>query len=147
MGGIVDAVFGGGPDVPDPPDPVKTANAQGAANIDAARVTTALNRANQITPWGNLTWSRGGGDWNEQGYNQALQLYNEQLKNYNTALSNYNNNQNQGYWNGDYGGGYFPQQPFTGTAPTAPKKEDFGYNPDAWTSTITLDPRIQSLYA
>ena len=145
MGGVVDAIFGGGPDVPDPPDPIATANAQGAANIDAARVTTALNRANQVTPWGNLTWAQGGGDWNEQGYNQALQLYNEQLKNYNTALSNYNNNQNQGYRNGDYGGGYFPQQLFTGTAPTAPKKEDFGYNPDAWTSTVTLDPRIQSL--
>lgn len=57
MGGVVDAVFGGGPDAPDPPDPVKTANAQGAANIEAARVTTALNRANQITPWGNLTWA------------------------------------------------------------------------------------------
>lgn len=125
MGGIVDAVFGGGPDVPSPPDPIATANAQGAANIDAARITTALNRANQQTPWGNLTWARGGNDWNEQGYNQALQLYNEQLGNYSTALPNF--------------------KQFTGTAPTAPKKEDFGYNPDAWTSTVTLDPRVQSL--
>ena len=147
MGGIVDAVFGGGDDAPSPPDPIATANAQGAANIDAARITTALNRANQQTPWGNLTWSRGGNDWNEQGYNQALQLYNEQLRNYNTALSNFNNSQsqNQGYGIGEGGWGYQPQQQFTGTAPTAPKKEDFGYNPDAWTSTITLDPRVQSL--
>ena len=78
MGGIVDAIFGGN-DAPPPPDPYAVANAQGAANIEAARVTTALNRANQITPWGSLTWSRSGD------------------------------------------------------------------NPDAWTSTITLDPRIQSL--
>lgn len=139
------------PSPPSPPDPIATANAQGAANIDAARVTTALNRANQVTPWGNLTWSRGGNDWNEQGYNQALQLYNEQLGNYNKALSNFNNsqNQNQGYGSGYDGLGYQPQhrpqQQFTGTAPTAPKKEDFGYNQDAWTSTVTLDPRIQSL--
>ena len=147
MGGVVDAVFGGGPDVPSPPDPIATANAQGAANIDAARITTALNRANQQTPWGNLTWARGGNDWNEQGYNQALQLYNEQLGNYNTALSNFNNNQSQsqGYGSGYDGWGYQPQQQFTGTAPTAPKKEDFGYNSDAWTSTVTLDPRVQSL--
>ncbi len=146
MGGIVDAVFGGGSDAPSPPDPIATANAQGAANIDAARVTTALNRANQVTPWGNLTWSRGGNDWNEQGYNQALQLYNEQLKNYNTALSNFNDSQSQDQWYGTGGDwGYQPQQQFTGTAPTAPKKEDFGYNPDAWTSTVTLDPRVQSL--
>lgn len=147
MGGIVDAVFGGGNDAPAAPDPYEVANAQGTANIDAARVTTALNRANQVTPYGNLTWSRGGNDWNEQGYNQALQLYNEQLGNYNTALSNFNNSQNQsqGYRSGYDGWGYQPQQQFTGTAPTAPKKEDFGYNPDAWTSTVTLDPRVQSL--
>ena len=147
MGGIVDAVFGGGNDAPAAPDPYEVANAQGTANIDAARVTTALNRANQVTPYGNLTWSRGGNDWNEQGYNQALQLYNEQLGNYNTALSNFNNSQNQsqGYGSGYDGWGYQPQQQFTGTAPTAPKKEDYGYNPDAWTSTVTLDPRVQSL--
>ena len=156
MGGVVDAVFGGGPDMPAPPDPIATANAQGAANIEAARVTTALNRANQVTPWGNLTWSRGGGDWNEQGYNQALQLYNDQLVNYNKALSNVNSSQQDRGYASEFGGfGYQPQQQFTGTAPTgqqftgtaptAPKKEDYGYNPDAWTSTVTLDPRVQSL--
>ena len=58
MGGIVDAIFGGN-DAPAPPDTIATANAQGAANVDEARITTALNRANQVTPWGNLTWSRG----------------------------------------------------------------------------------------
>lgn len=146
MGGVVDAVFGGGPDMPAPPDPIATANAQGAANVEAARVTTALNRANQVTPWGNLTWSRGGGDWNEQGYNQALQLYNDQLVNYNKALSNFNSSQQDRGYAAEFDGfGYQPQQQFTGTAPTAPKKEDYGYNPDAWTSTVTLDPRVQSL--
>ena len=166
MGGVVDAVFGGGPDMPAPPDPIATANAQGAANVEAARVTTALNRANQVTPWGNLTWSRGGGDWNEQGYNQALQLYNDQLVNYNKALSNSNSSQwdrgsvaepdsrwyqsQQQQFTGtaptgqQSTGQQFTGQ-FTGTAPTAPKKEDYGYNPDAWTSTVTLDPRVQSL--
>ena len=166
MGGVVDAVFGGGPDMPAPPDPIATANAQGAANVEAARVTTALNRANQVTPWGNLTWSRGGGDWNEQGYNQALQLYNDQLVNYNKALSNSNSSQwdrgsvaePDGRWyyqheqllngtapTGQQSTGQQSTGQFTGTAPTAPKKEDYGYNPDAWTSTVTLDPRVQSL--
>jgi len=144
MGKIVDAIFGGGNDAPSPPDPIATANAQGAANIDAARITTALNRANQQTPWGNLTWARGGNDWNEQGYNQALQLYNEQLAGYNTALSNYNQQGSNTYGaDGQYIGGQ--TAPFTGTAPTAPTREDYGYNPDAWTSTVTLDPRVQSL--
>lgn len=145
MGGIVDLIFGGD-DPPPPPDPYAVASAQGAANVEAARTTAALNRANQVTPYGNLTWSRGGGDWDETGYNNALNLYNEQLANYNRALSNYNSSQSQNQsWGGDGGWGYQPQQPFAGTAPTAPKKEDFGYNPDAWTSTITLDPRVQSL--
>jgi hypothetical protein len=59
MGGIVDAIFGGN-DAPAAPDPYAVANAQGAANIDAARITTALNRANQVTPYGSLTWAQGG---------------------------------------------------------------------------------------
>ena len=145
MGGIVDAVFGGGKDAPSPPDPYAVANAQGTANIEAARVTTALNRANQITPYGSLTWSRGGGNWDETGYNNALKLYNEQLANYNRALSNYNSSQTQNNGEGGIRGFTQPQQAFKDTAPTAPKKEDYGYNPDAWTSTVTLDPRIQSL--
>lgn len=135
------------PDAPDTPDPYAVANAQGQANVEAARVTAALNRADQITPYGSLTWKRGSNDWREQDYNQALQLYNEQLGNYNTALSNFNNSQSQsqGYESGNDSWRPKPQQQFTGTAPTAPKKEDFGYNPDAWTSTVTLDPRVQSL--
>lgn len=160
MGGIVDAIFGGD-DAPAAPDPYAVATAQGTANIEAARITAALNRANQITPYGTLTWSRGGSGWDETGYNNALNLYNEQLSNYNSALSNYNSaqsnyntNRNEGQtWADILNQKSLQQQSFTGTAPTAftgiaptaPKREDFGYNPDAWTSTVTLDPRIQSL--
>lgn len=54
MGGLVDAIFGGS----SAPDPTTTAQAQGAANIEAARATTAMNRANQFTPWGSQTWSQ-----------------------------------------------------------------------------------------
>ena len=110
MGGIVDAVFGGGNDAPSPPDPIATANAQGAANIDAARITTALNRANQITPWGNLTWAQGGSGFDQTGYDNALKAWQD-----------------------------------AGSTRSAPAKKNFGYDPDAWTSTVTLDPRIQSL--
>ena len=110
MGGIVDAVFGGGPDMPSPPDPYATANAQGQANIDAARVTTALNRANQVTPYGSMTWAQGGSGYDKTGYDNALKAWQ------------------------DAGG--------TGTKP---EQSGFGYNPDAWTSTVTLDPRVQGL--
>ena len=109
MGGIVDAVFGGN-DAPAAPDPYAVANAQGAANIDAARITTALNRANQVTPYGSLTWAQGGSGYDKTGYDNALKAWQ------------------------DAGG--------TGTKP---EQSSYGYNPDAWTSTVTLDPRIQSL--
>ena len=75
MGGIVDAIFGGGNDAPAPPDPYAVANAQGTANIDAARTTAALNRADQFTPWGSLTWSQGGDKYNQSGYDNALKAW------------------------------------------------------------------------
>lgn len=130
MGGIVDSIFGGGQSTP---DPYAVASAQGAANVDAARVTAALNRANQYTPYGNLTWQRGGQNWDQSGYQKALDNYNTQLTNYNTANTNAQNN------------GIFGIGQSVGAAPVAPKQEDYGYNPDAWSSTVQLDPRVQSL--
>jgi hypothetical protein len=44
------------PSTPAPPDPVATANAQAAANKEAAYETARLNRINQITPYGSLTY-------------------------------------------------------------------------------------------
>jgi len=46
----------GGGSAPTPPDPVKTAQAQSAANAETARVQGAMNRVNQYTPYGNITW-------------------------------------------------------------------------------------------
>lgn len=112
MGGVVDAIFGGGPDAPSPPDPYATASAQGAANADAARLSTQLNRANQVTPWGSQLWTQGG-DWNQAAYDKAYKK-----------------------WNFD--STFDPKL-------VAPKKEDFGYKSDAWTSTIKLDPSQQKL--
>lgn len=110
MGGIVDAIFGGGNDAPAAPDPYAVANAQGTANIDAARATAALNRANQVTPYGSMTWAQGGSGYDKTGYDNALKAW----------------------------------QDAGGTGPK-PEQSSYGYNPDAWTSTVTLDPRIQSL--
>jgi len=42
---------------PKTPDPYAVADAQGKANTEAAFTTTTLNRPDQITPWGNQTWS------------------------------------------------------------------------------------------
>lgn len=48
------------PTPPPPPDPVKTANAQGAINREAAIANQEMSMVNQLTPFGNLTYSRSG---------------------------------------------------------------------------------------
>lgn len=48
------------PQMPAPPDPVATANAQAAANTKAATTQQQLNMVDQITPYGNLNFSQTG---------------------------------------------------------------------------------------
>lgn len=48
---------------PQPPpvaDPAVVANAQGAANVNTAASQAALNNVNQVTPYGNLTYTQSG---------------------------------------------------------------------------------------
>lgn len=64
MGGIVGGGGkGGGGDAPKTPDPAKLIELQKNANLDVARQVAALNRVNQVTPFGNLTYSNKGGNW------------------------------------------------------------------------------------
>ena len=42
---------------PPAPDYTAAANATAAGNLEAARATTAANRTNQVTPYGNLTYT------------------------------------------------------------------------------------------
>ncbi|CAB4160889.1 hypothetical protein UFOVP770_16 [uncultured Caudovirales phage] len=49
-------------DPPPPPDYAAAARETAQGNIDAARVATAANRVNQITPFGNLTYKQTGTD-------------------------------------------------------------------------------------
>jgi hypothetical protein len=44
-------------DAPPTPDYIGAANATAAGNVEAARATAAANRTNQVTPYGNLTYS------------------------------------------------------------------------------------------
>lgn len=48
------------PKAPAAPDPVATANAQAGVNRDAAITQANLNRINQVTPQGSLTYSQSG---------------------------------------------------------------------------------------
>lgn len=52
------------PKAPAPPDPVATANAQASANTQAAITQAGLNRINQVSPQGTLSYSQNGVDAN-----------------------------------------------------------------------------------
>ena len=66
MGGIVskatDALFGA-PQQAAAPDYTAAANATAAGNLQAAKYATVANRANQINPYGSLTWQKGATDY------------------------------------------------------------------------------------
>lgn len=54
------------PKAPTPPNPTVVAAAQTKSNQETARTEAALNRVNQITPWGNVTYNDLGGDrWSQ----------------------------------------------------------------------------------
>lgn len=48
------------PSPPPVPDPVATAAAQTGSNVNTAAAQAALNNVNQVTPYGNLTYSQSG---------------------------------------------------------------------------------------
>lgn len=145
MGGIVDSIFGGGPDVPDPKE---VSAAESKANIEAARVTAALNRANQITPLGSLTWSQTPGNFDEAAYNQAMDRYYQDLSRYNSGGGGGFAGRIPPSWaslgaidregGGNYGLGL--------AKPVMPNRQDFmSGGKDSWTSKVTLDPRVQTI--
>lgn len=69
------------PSAPAAPDPTATANAQGAANAQTAEVQAQLNNVNQVTPYGNLTYSstQGGNGVPQYTATQTLSPSQQQL--------------------------------------------------------------------
>lgn len=62
MGGGGFLGLGPAPSAPAAPDYSGAAQATAAGNIEAARVATAANRVNQVTPYGNLSYAVTGSD-------------------------------------------------------------------------------------
>lgn len=132
--------FGGGKGGGAPPTPDYAGAAQQTAqgNLEAARSAAAANRVNQVTPYGNLTYSQqnGGPTFNSQAYQQAMDSYNQAMKGYGaTGINSTDENGN-------------PTTQYRGTQPTMPQYSDFVSqpNPDSgWTATTTLSPAQQQL--
>lgn len=111
------------PAQPAPPDPVATARAQAEFNTQAARENAELNRVNQVTPQGTLTWrQRGPSNWNEAAYLAA---------------------------NPDVGGsGMSGMQHYMlhGRAEGRTGGVDPNFSPGGWEQTVSLSPEQQRLY-
>src|SRR6185369_2699817 len=89
--GYKDIIMGkSSPKAPTPPDPNVVAAAQTQQNKDTAIANAALNRIDQVTPWGNLTYTQNGVDANGiPKYTQTINLSPEQqqLLNSNNSIS------------------------------------------------------------
>ena len=120
------------PAPPPPPDYAAAAQAQGAANLDAARLTARLSNPNISTPLGGQRVTFGRNVFDQAGYEKAMADYQKQLDAYNQAkagglqtgpgvVDDYNLGDlygGGGLYGGFKGGGY-------GAAPVAPTKEQF----------------------
>lgn len=138
---------GGG--APDAPDYEKLAKQQSKMQSDLLRQQTEANRIDQYTPFGSLTYSRGG-DFDQAGYDKAMAQYNKNLEKYSAQPSS-------GYSGGGSGipGIFNPmlhnglqswgQQGNGVAAPQAPTREMFGFGPDKWSSNMTLAPELQQI--
>lgn len=124
------------PSTPATPDPAVVSAAQTKSNVDTAAANAQLNRVNQFTPYGNLTYTKRAG---ESTFDQA---------GYDKALADYNAAQPQGQGAPIYGDdtgtvtGYNPTTP-VGTAPDRNAFTKAGV--DEWDARITLDPAQQRL--
>ncbi len=119
------------PSPPPQPDYTGAAQAQGQANVDAARVQGKINNPNVINPYGTqtTTW----GSFDQPGFDKATSDYQQKLAAYQQRI-----------------GGRTSPSPFTtalyGPAPVAPTRAQFTANADTPTLTQTFSPEQQALF-
>lgn len=128
-------------DPPPSPDYAGAATATAAGNLDAARAASAANRVNQVTPYGNLTYTHDtSSSFDQAGYDAAYKNYQTQQ----AQQASQANKPNNAF--GNIMGGNFGQQSNSPSI-SAPNRADFttNSNPDGgWTATQTLSPAEQS---
>lgn len=134
---------GGKGDTPEAPDYAAAAKETAAGNLAAAEQATNANRANQYTPWGNLTW-KNNAQFDQAGYDSALANYNQQRADL-EAQANYrpddfslNDGNTAGFLQAASA-----RNKLRGL--TAPDRNSF-QGADNWQQTITLSPEMQALF-
>ena len=138
---------GKGGSAPPPPDYESAARETARGNLEATRAALRANRANQITPWGRLTWRQNptGGRINYDAYNKALQSYNQSRFPSQTEndWQNLSTEERVRLRRGGSLGAASQQGQAQGIAP---RLEDFmEYDPDSgWEQTTELTPEAQA---
>lgn len=134
---------------PAAPDPTVTANAQADANAKSARLQATLNRVDQVTPYGRVTYSQGAAPLDR---NQWIndQVAAERAK-FNAGPAPMVGGVEATAGDNSGGGSYYTETPavFDEAAVRAryegmPTPEVPGQ--DRWTQTTTLSPEQQRLY-
>lgn len=85
-------LFKSSPSPPPAPDYTGAAQATAAGNLDAARTAASANKVNQVTPYGNLTYSTNGND----PYGNAMYTATQSLAPAQQGILNSTNSLNQG---------------------------------------------------
>lgn len=137
------------PKPPPAPDYAAAAQAQGQANLDAARLTARISNPNVSTPYGGQRVTFGKSVFDESGYNKAMEDYNKQLQAYSQqeieGAGAIDRSGNDPYAFGVFGGGV---NRVGGVGkPTAPTREQFTTMTDQDTPFIEqyLSPEQQKI--
>jgi len=121
---------------PQAPDPVVTANAQTASNIETARKNAELNRVNQYTPQGSTVYSRTNtAPWDEAAYLAANPDVAEAVRLHNSNPDAYQRGVKSG------------QEHYLSVGRTEGRTgAPAGFGDDQWQATTTYSPEQQRLY-
>ncbi|MEF0939633.1 tail fiber domain-containing protein [Rhizobium sp. BR 362] len=123
------------PSPPKAPDPQATASAQTSTNLATAQANAAMNNVNQVTPYGNLTYSQTGQNFiadpnGQQYYVDGSGQYHSSLPTHSVTTPGSPGTQSSVVRYDKNG-----QPIYTNTGATAASTKDVAYTPDGWTAT------------
>ncbi len=144
---------------PKAPDPQQTAAAQTATNVATAQANAAMNNINQVTPYGNLTYTQTGKNFiadpnGQQYWVDSSGQYHTSLPTRDVATGGAGGHYETQRVSGGHGDSYTNQVWVPGTKGSSSQQT---YTPDGWTSTKgyyvptytatqTLSPEQQAIF-
>lgn len=129
---------------PKAPDPQQTAAAQTKSNMQTAEFNADINRINEYTPLGNLTYNKTGG-FDQAGYDRAMQDYYSAMDAYRAAQAATTTAPSYGNGTGTTGGGGMASVGSRVAMPTMPSRDQFSTAPE-YSRSVTLSPEVQRVF-